>query len=193
MALEVRIRDRMADGTVQQQASFSRKKTNDTAIHLTSAGLALQINDQKLLWFGDSNSPQWEALCKPYIYNVHGFPGTDIFVGTDGRGGRLFSFDQQTGEEKLNLKSEGGGGMADLEYLETHQSLAFSFGATRTQAGLMILSVSDNNQKFMSTDTHDRRARLACLGFWRHGAVYRVGRNLEQLGILDLRRIEPST
>jgi hypothetical protein len=61
-------------------------------LHPTDAGLGLQINDQGFSWLGKGSRPLWTARTKPYLYCVSRAAESDVFIGTDGNGGRLLAF-----------------------------------------------------------------------------------------------------
>jgi outer membrane protein assembly factor BamB len=74
-----------------------------------SQGVAIQVNDQKVLWTTHSGESLWKQRVKPYIYNLFASDTSDIFVATDGAGGRLFRFDSKTGQETFNFRPTLGG------------------------------------------------------------------------------------
>ena len=168
-------------GRQARQLRWQQSKVNSTCLHHTGAGLALQVNDQTLAWLG-KDDPLWTVRAKPYIYRVHCCTGSDVFVGTDGRGGRLLAFDAAAGKETLNLKPTVGGA-GSLTKVPGHELLVASFGTSRKNflAGeLLVLSM------------HDRTHRSDCqygslLGVWEHGAVCLAGKKWERLAILDFR------
>lgn len=160
---------------------WRQSKVNSTCLHLTGAGLALQVNDQTLAWL-EKGDMLWAVRAKPYIYEVHRCPGSDVFVGTDGRGGRLLAFDPVAGTETLNLKPTFGGA-GSLTKVPGHELLVASFLTSRTNflAGeLLVLSMRDRTHRF------DRQFR-ALLGVWEHGAVCLAGKQCERLAIVDFR------
>jgi hypothetical protein len=107
-----------------------------------------------------------------------------VFVGTDGRGGRLLAFGAASGEETLNLKPSLGGA-GTLAKVPAHEVLVAKFCTSRKDpvaGSLLVLSM------------RDRSHRLDCqcqelLGTWAHGAVCVARQNGERLAIVDVRRI----
>lgn len=152
-------------------------------LHATEAGLALQVNDQTLWWLGKEDSPRWKIRAKPYIYNVHSSGASDVFVGTDGRGGRFLAFDPASGHETLNLKPAVGGA-GTLVKVPGHPVLVATFLAsrnyTRVPAKLLVLNMTDRTHRFEGECG-------PLLGTWTHGAVCAPGRNGERLAIVDIR------
>lgn len=149
----------------------------------SGAGLALNINDaERMWWLGEGHQPLWDIRAKPYIYRVHRLTGTDVFVGTDGNGGRLFGFDSTTGAATLNLKPALGG-VGDLSKVAEHRALVCSFRISKSYSKpprLLILSMDDLKHRL------DYECQQL-VGTWQHGAVCRVGKNFERLAIIDLR------
>lgn len=168
-------------GRQARQVRWRQSKVNSTCLHQTGAGLALQTNDQTLAWLG-KEGPLWTIRAKPYIYRVHSCPGSDVFVGTDGRGGRLLAFDPVSGQETLNLKLVFAGA-SSLTKVPGHELLVASFHTSRTNilAGeLLVLSMRDR--------THRSDCQYgSLLGVWEHGAICLAGKRWERLAILDLR------
>ncbi|MBS0203343.1 MAG: hypothetical protein JSS49_10620 [Planctomycetes bacterium] len=171
-------------GGLTRSSRIPQPKVRTTRLHNTGAGLALQINDAATFWwYGDEDRPLWSARAKPYIYRVRRSAGTDVFVGTDGMGGRVFGFDPQTGQETLNLKPTLGG-VGSLSHIDEHSLLVASFRTSKSYSrspSLLLLS------------TIDRSHRLAyeCQsleGTWRHGAICRAGERSERLAIIDVRK-----
>jgi hypothetical protein len=169
-------------GSQVRQANWLQPRVSATYLHRTEAGLALQVNDQTLCWLGMEDVPLWTVRAKPYIYRVHCDPDSDVFVGTDGRGGRLLAFDAASGEETLNLKPPLGGA-GTLSKVPDHKMLVAKFWTSRRDAvtgNLFVLSM------------RDRTHRLDCqcrelIGTWQHGAVCVAGKNGERLAIVDIR------
>jgi hypothetical protein len=147
-------------------------------LHSVGAGLALQINDQGLCWLGHGTEPLWEARCKPYIYHVYHGANGDIYVGTDGNGGRLLGFDSATGEEILNLKPSSGG-FGSLVSLKELGLLVTPFSAKSRQGGLLILNTSNRSQQVIP-------GVYAIIGHWSRGVLCRFGAKLDKLAIVDL-------
>ncbi|HEX7378363.1 MAG TPA: hypothetical protein VF278_14690 [Pirellulales bacterium] len=168
-------------GKQLRQVRWQQSKVNSTRLHHTGAGLALQVNDQTLAWLGEDD-PLWTVRAKPYIYKVHCRAGSDVFVATDGRGGRLLAFDPVSGRETLNLKPLVGGA-GSLTKVPGHDLLVASFATSRANslAGeLLVLSMRDHAYQL------DRRYG-SLLGVWEHGALCLAGKKWERLAIVDLR------
>lgn len=166
------------NGTRICVARLRRPKVKLTMLHSVGAGLALQINDQGLCWLGQGAEALWEARCKPYIYRVYRGTNGDVFVGTDGNGGRLFGFDSATGEEILNLKPSSGG-FGSLVAVKELGLLVTPFSAKPRHGGLLILNTSNRSQ-------HMIPGVYALIGQWNRGVVCRYGAKLDQLAIIDL-------
>lgn len=169
-------------GARVRQGKWDCSRVRHTQLHSTQAGLALQTNDQTLWWLGDDEIPNWQIRAKPYIYNVHGLPATDIFVGTDGQGGRMLAFDQATGNETLNLKPPCGGA-GTFVALPGHDVLMGKFWTAKRDGisgRVCVISMHDRTHKL----SHDCAAPI---GAWQHGIVCITGRNAERLGVVDLR------
>jgi len=168
-----------------RKGAWRRAGVRSTNLHATESGLALQTNDQMLSWLGDEQLPLWSTRAKPYIYRVHCSRGTNVFVGTDGNGGRLFGLDAASGRETLNLKPALGG-VGDLAKVAGHTALVARFAISRSYsipARLLVLSMKDR--------CHDLETQCHVLvGTWEHGAVCRAGKNGEQLAIVDIRSSE---
>jgi hypothetical protein len=149
--------------------------------HGTAAGLAFQANDQTLCWLGDGNLPLWQFRAKPYIYKVHCYPGTDVFVATDGRGGHLFGLDPISGRQALDLKPVAGG-LGDLSKVPGHDLLVATYWASRSYSvptRLLVFSLKDR--------TYDLSHECGLIGTWEHGAICLAGANRERLAIVDIR------
>src|SRR5262249_34523530 len=124
---------------------WRQPRVHQTYLHPTEAGLAMQGNDQTFWWLGDESRPLWSARTKPYIYRVHRAPESDVFVGTDGMGGRLFAFDPDSGRETLNLKPALGG-VGHLAKVPGHDVLVSTFCVSRSYSvlpRLLVLSMKD--------------------------------------------------
>ena len=120
----------MSAATKRGTQDGGSRRVSATYLHQTDAGFAVQINDQTLCWLGKEDVPLWSIRAKPYIYRVHCCPSTDVFVGTDGRGGCLRAFDPTSGEETLNVKPPLGGA-GTLAKIPAHQMLVAKFWTSR--------------------------------------------------------------
>jgi hypothetical protein len=167
-------------GSRIRQSSWRQSGVRSSTLHATESGLGLQTNDQTLWWLGKAETPLWNIRAKPYIYRVQCGPASNVFVGTDGQGGRLFAFDQASGEETLNIKPPMGGA-GTLTKVPAHDVLVAKFSTKNWVDGrLFILSMKD------------RRHELACqcrelLGTWEHGAVCTTGAKGERIAVVDVR------
>jgi hypothetical protein len=166
-------------GRCIRQAVWAVKGVRDVWLHNTGAGLALQTNDQTLWWLGDGTTPLWSVRAKPYIYKVLRSTGTDVFIGTDGNGGRLFAYDATTGRETLNLRPPYGGA-GHLTKVPGHDVLVFNWSRKPTGGQLCVVSMRDR-QHYVEGECS------MLLGTWQHGAVCAAGRNCERLAIIDFR------
>jgi hypothetical protein len=168
-------------GNHVRQTKWRQPRVKTTCLHATEGGLALQVDDQTLSWLGE-DKPLWTIRAKPYIYRVHCSPGSDVFVGTDGRGGRLLAFNPVSGEEMLNLKPPLGGA-GTLMKVPAHEILVAKFWTSHRDSiagNLFVLTMRDRNHRF----------DCQCgelLGVWQHGAVCVTGKDGERLAIVDLR------
>jgi hypothetical protein len=162
--------------------AWRKQGVSQTCLHLTDAGLAVQTNDQALSWLGNESRPLWTVRAKPYIYGVHRVPESDVFVGTDGNGGRLLAFDADSGRETLNLKPALGG-VGHLVKIPGHAILASTFRVSRSYSvapRLLVLSMLDRRH------TLDSDCFLL-LETWEHGLVCRTGRDGDRIAVLYLR------
>lgn len=166
-------------------AAWQQSGVRSTILHATEGGLAFQANEQLFWWLGNERVPLWKVRAKPYIYHVHRAPDTDVFVSTDGRGGRLFGHDAASGQETLNLKPALGG-FGSLAKIPGHDVLVSGFTTSRNYKlppRLLIISMK----------THQHRLDIPCwklLGTWEHGALCLSGENRDRLAIVDVRPTE---
>lgn len=155
-------------GRLTRSSRISHPKVHSTRLHNTGAGLALQANDAaSLWWYGDEDRPLWSVRARPYIYRVCRSAGTDVFVGTDGMGGRVFGFDPSSGQETLNLKPALGG-VGSLSPVGEHPLLVASFRTSKSYSRaprLLILSMIDRSHQLayecQKWDHLDRATLLA--------------------------------
>ena len=168
-----------------RNGSWPQPRISRTYLHPTEAGLAMQGNDQTFWWMGTECVPKWSIRAKPYIYRVHRTSDTDVFLGTDGMGGRLLGLDPDSGKETLNLKPKLGG-VGQLAKVSGHQVLVSTYGVSRSSSVLpRLLVLSMKNLRY----TLDNECFLL-LGTWEHGVVCRVGKNGEQLAVIEIRSTE---
>jgi hypothetical protein len=164
-----------------RQVRRRQPRAKSTVLHVTDGGLALQINAQTLCWIGNE-APLWTIRAKPFIYKAHACPGGDVFVGTDGNGGRVVAFDAVSGEQTLHLKPLRGGA-GDLAKPPAHDVLVARFGTSRRDwaaGSLLVLNMRDGTHRL-------EYPCRALLGIWNHGAIIRTGINGDRLAIVDLR------
>jgi hypothetical protein len=169
-------------GSRARFGAWRAPKVAKTCLHATQAGLGLQTDDQTLWWLGEENAPKWNVKAKPYIYRVQHGPGTDVFIGTDGNGGRLLGFSELSGEETLNFRPVSGG-VGDLCRVPANDVLVASVRKSRSYSiapRLLVLSMSDRSYNL-------EKECYVILGTWEHGVVCRVGSRGERLAIVDIR------
>ncbi len=164
-----------------RSGNWRHPRVNQTKLHLTCAGLVLQTSDQGLWWLGKECMPLWNVRAKPYIYRVHRASDTDVFVGTDGNGGRLLAFDVDSGRETLNLKPVLGG-VGDLAKIPGHSVLVSTFRKSRSYSvptHLLVLSMMDRQHAMDYECFH-------LLGVWEGGVVCRIGRHGNRIAVIDV-------
>lgn len=170
-------------GTRLRSCVIDKRGAKSTRLCDSGAGLALNLNGAELLWwYGDSDQPLWSFRAKPYVYQVHRAHETDLFVGTDGNGGRLYALDPETGQETLNLKPALGG-VGDLSRLPHQRILVAPFRTSKSYSAtrrLLVVSMDDRSH-------HLDYECQSLLGTWQHGAICRTGKKSERLTIVDLR------
>src|SRR5262249_52747663 len=128
-----------------RNGSWRQPRVTQSKLHQTGAGLAVQTNDQGFWWLGKECVPRWNVSAKPYIYRVHRASDTDVFVGTDGNGGRLLGLDASSGRETLHLKPVLGG-VGQLARIPGDKVLVSTFRVSRSYAvppRLLLLSMID--------------------------------------------------
>jgi hypothetical protein len=169
-------------GCQVRKGAWQLPRVHCTQLHPTESGLALHTNHQSLWWLGREDLPLWNIRAKPYIYHVYSSPGTDVFVGTDGNGGRLLGLDASSGRERLNVKPPFGGAGQLIKVLGHPVLVAKFWSSPRdpTAGRLFILSMKDRNH-VLANDCRQ------LVGPWQHGAVCLVGQNGERLAIVDIR------
>jgi hypothetical protein len=168
-----------------RNGAWRQPRVVQTYVHPTEAGLGMQTNDQSFWWLGRECLPAWSVRAKPYIYRVRRAPDTDVFIGTDGNGGRLLALDAHSGRETLNLKPVLGG-VGDLAKTHGHKVLVSAFRVSRSYSSpprLLVLSMSDRRHRL------DHECSLL-LGTWEHGVICRAGRDGERIAIIDIRSSE---
>jgi hypothetical protein len=154
----------------------------DTRLLPTESGLALQTDEQTVWWLGEQQEPSWHVRAKPYVYRVLCSPGSDVFVGTDGRGGRLFAYDPDSGTETLNIRPQMGGA-GTLTKVPGHEVLVAKFwvpSRDSTAGRLFMLSMRDRRHE-VGEDCRQ------LLGVWDQGAVCLSGKKGDRVAIVDVR------
>lgn len=169
-------------GQRARSGAWRLPRVNQTVLHLTDAGLAIQTNDQSLWWLGKECLPLWNVRAKPYIYRVHRAADSDVFVGTDGNGGRLLALDANSGRETLNLKPVSGG-VSDLVKIPAHAILVSTFRGSRRDSvapSLLVLSMLARQHTL-------KHECFLLMGTWEHGVVCRAGRDGSCIAVFDVR------
>lgn len=167
-------------GRELRKATWPQAAAKQAWLHRTGAGLALQTSDQGLIWLGRECRPLWSVKAKPYIYQVHCSPETDVFIGTDGNGGRLLAFDAGTGQETLNLKPVQGG-VGDLSGIPGQKMLVSTFRTSRSWSKLprlLVVSMTDRR--------HTLSEECILLRTWEGGVVCRAGKDGGQIGVIEV-------
>lgn len=170
-------------GQCVRTGAWQESKVSRIYLRPTHAGLAVQTNDQGLWWLGKESVPLWKIRAKPYIYHVHRASDTDVFVGTDGNGGRLLAFDASSGLETLNLKPALGGA-GYLARIPGHAILVSTFCVSRSYSmspRLLVLSMTDRSY------TLDHECFLI-MGTWENGVICRTGRDGGRIAVIDVYR-----
>jgi len=165
-----------------RNGAWPQPRVRCTELRATDSGLALQTNDQTLWWLGDEVSPLWKVRAKPYIYRVHCSAESDVFVGTDGNGGRVVGLDRHSGRETLNLRPVVGG-VGSLAKVPGHDVLVSGFMASRSRSvpcQLLVLSMRDRRHALVNQCQ-------SLVGTWEHGAICIAGERSDQLAIADIR------
>ena len=172
-------------GKLVDQVEWRQPRVEDVRMHSTDSGLAIQINHQFLGWLGQDHKPLWQVRAKPYIYRVYATPNSDVFIGTDGNGGRLFAFNKQTGEETLNMKPASWG-LGDLEKVPGHDILVTPFATKRSTYAMRHLLVLSMKDKRYNMDN----LCYQLLGVWKHGAILKDGNDPERLVLAEVRKMK---
>lgn len=160
--------------------SWNEKSVRDIRAWPTSCGVALQINDQKVIWTS-ANERLWEQRAKPYVYNAFATDDSDIFVATDGAGGRLLGFNRIDGHETLNFKPAFCG-LGHSHFFEEAQVAVASVAMKRSHwvpSKLLIFNTKTKSMDFVSS-CWDILAR------WSRGVVFVSGEKDRRIAFLDL-------
>jgi hypothetical protein len=169
-------------GGLARRWAVAERRVHKAQLHATRAGLAVQVNDQRLQWLGHETAAQWSTVAKPFIYHVHAGSCGDVFVATDGQGGRLVAFDAASGEKTLNLKPSYGGA-GELVEVPDHEALLVKFWKSALKPNscqLQLVSMRDRSSQAIGECSE-------LIGAWQHGAIYRAGKAGERLAMIDLR------
>lgn len=158
--------------------SWSEKKVRDVRAWPTSRGVALQVNDQTILWT-TAGDRLWEQRAKPYVYRVFATDTSDIFVATDGAGGRLLGFDRTHGHETLNYRPAFCG-LGHTHFFEEAQIAVASVAMKKSHwvASKLLL---------FQTDTQAMEFVSSCwliLGRWSRGVVFLSGEKDRHIAFL---------
>lgn len=166
---------------VDRDFEWSATNVRDTRVWPTCQGVALQINDQKLLWTTHDGHMLWEQRAKPYIYNMFASDVSDIFVGTDGAGGRLLGFDSTTGQETFNFRPPFCG-FGDCYFFE-EPLLAVASAAVKKShsvpSQILLFYPDTKEMEFTSTC-------WKIVGAWARGVVFVSGEKGRPISFLDL-------
>jgi outer membrane protein assembly factor BamB len=168
-------------GRQVRAGQWPEPKVKEITLHPTDDGLGVQTNSQSFWWLGREATPIWKVRAKPYIYRVHRAADSDVFIGTDGMGGRLLAFDPNSGRETRNIKPTTGG-FGDLTRIPGRPLLASTFMINRTyplQCRLFVINMLDHQHSL-----RDRPSSV--LGTWDGGVVGRTGRTWEHLAVFDI-------
>lgn len=160
--------------------SWNEKSVRDIRAWPSSSGVALQVNDQKVIWT-TAGERVWEQRAKPYVYRVFATDKSDIFVATDGAGGRLFGFDRTLGHETLNFRPIFGG-LAHTHFFEEAQIAVASVAMKKSHwvpRKLLIFNTETKSMDFVSSCWH-----VLCP--WSRGIVFVSGEKDRKIAFLDL-------
>ena len=166
---------------VEQEFDYSKKNVRDTRVWPTSQGVALQISDQKFLWIKHDGNMLWEQRAKPYIYNLFASDISDIFVGTDGAGGRLLGFDSTTGQETLNFQPVFCG-LGESSFFEDSRIAVASVAMKKSHwvpSQILLFNPDTKGMEFTSTC-------WKIIGSWARGVVFVSGEKGRPISFLDL-------
>ena len=160
--------------------SWNEKSVRNIRVWPTNSGVAIQVNDQKVIWT-TADERVWELRAKPYVYNVFATDDSDIFVATDGAGGRLLGFDRTDGHETLNFRPVFCG-LGDTHFFEEAQMAVASVAMKKSHwvpSKLLIFNIQTKSMDFV----------LSCwniLSPWSRGVVFVSGEKDRRIAFLDL-------
>lgn len=165
---------------VEREYEWNEENVNDLCIWPTSQGVAIQVNDQKVLWTTHSGELLWKQRARPYIYKVFASDTSDIFVATDGAGGRLFGFDPKTGQETFNFRPALGG-VGECYYCENRRLAVASVAMKKSHSipsKVLIFDVQTKEFDFIADC-------WKILGEWERGVVFVSGERERRIAFLD--------
>ena len=164
---------------VDCEYSWSEKNVKDIRSWPTNFGVAIQVNDQKIVWTTEGDRI-WEQKSKPYVYRVFAADQSDIFVATDGNGGRLLGFNRTDGQETFNFRPVFGGLGHSHFFENAHLAVALVSVKKSHWAPSKLL--------FFKTDTKEMQLGEDCwqiLSDWKRGVVFVTGEKKGKIAILD--------
>jgi outer membrane protein assembly factor BamB len=165
---------------VEREYEWSEKNVRDMRVWPTSQGVAIQVNDQKVVWATHTGEVLWEQRAKPYIYKLFASDTSDIFVATDGAGGRLFGFDPRSGQETFNFRPALGG-VGECYYSENRGMAVASVAMKKSHwaaSKVMIFDVQTKEFDFIANC-------WKILGEWERGVVFVSGDKERKITFLD--------
>ncbi len=160
--------------------SWSEKSVRDIRAWPSSSGVALQVNDQKVIWT-TSSERVWEQRAKPYVYKVFATDKSDVFIATDGAGGRLLGFDRTDGHETLNFKPVFCG-LGHIHFFEEPHIAVASVAMKKSHwvpSKLLVFNTETKSMDFVSSCWH-------ILSAWSAGVVFVSGERNRSIAFLDL-------
>jgi hypothetical protein len=112
---------------------------------------------------------------------VHRAADSDVFVGTDGNGGRLLALEAGSGQETLNLKPARSGA-GHLARIPGQPILVSTFCLSRSYSvapRLLVLSMVDRQHTL-------GQECFLLLGTWQQGVVCLTGRDGSRISVIDV-------
>ncbi len=146
--------------------SWTEQGVRDIRAWPTSNGVVVQVNHQKVIWT-TADDRVWVQRAKPYVYGVFATEDSDIFVTTDGGGGRMLGFDRISGNETFNFRPALGG-LAHTHFFEEAQIAVASVAMKKSHWVASRLLV-------FRTDTKSMDFVASCwmiLSRWSGGVVF---------------------
>lgn len=173
----IRVNQRME---VNCDYSWNEKGVRDITAWPSNCGVALQVNDQKVIWT-TAGERVWEQRAKPYVYSVFATDNSDIFVATDGAGGRLLGFDRTLGHETFNFRPVFCG-LGDTHFFKEAQIAVASVAMKKSHwvpSKLLVFNTETKAMDFASSCWH-------ILSPWSGGVVFVSGEKDRRIAFLDL-------